>query len=201
MRGGVGVVELQRVGPAGEIGIAAVGQQQIAALAFDPGVILRRAGQVEFGAGDEILGMFFHPGMTEPHVIGDEIEHESQAALAEPLAQSGQRGVAAEILVHRIAGDRETGAGDVLLAQVRQRLLELAAPLGIGARDLLRRRASLPDAEEPDPVETHLGQAIQFGVGNIIQRGGAAQLPGQLRQPDARVDLVEQWITRCAHES
>ena len=30
LRGGVGVVELQRVGPAGEIRIAAVGQDQIA---------------------------------------------------------------------------------------------------------------------------------------------------------------------------
>ena len=141
-----------------------------------------------------MLGMVFDPGMIEPHVIGHEIEHQSQAALAEPLAQPGQCGVAAEILVHRVAGDRETGAGDVLLAQVRQRLLELAAPLGIRARDLLRRRAGLPDAEEPDPVETHLGQAIQLGVGNIIQRGGAAQLLGQFRQPDARVDLIEQRI-------
>ena len=33
------------------------------------------------------------------------------------------------------------------------------------------RRAGLPDAQEPDPVETHLGQAIQFGVGNVVQRG------------------------------
>ena len=31
LRGGVGVVELQRVGPAGKVRIAAVGQEQIAA--------------------------------------------------------------------------------------------------------------------------------------------------------------------------
>ena len=88
----------KRVGPAGEIGIAAVGEQQIAALALDPGVVLRAPGQVELGAGDEILGMIFDPGMIEPHVIGDEIEHQPQAALAEPLAQPGQRRIAAEIL-------------------------------------------------------------------------------------------------------
>ena len=41
LHGGVGVVELQRVGPAGEIRITAVGQDQIAPLAFDPGVVLR----------------------------------------------------------------------------------------------------------------------------------------------------------------
>ena len=59
---------------------------------------MRRSGQVQLRAGDEILGMFFDPGMIEPHVIRDEIEHQSQAALAEPLAQPGQRGIAAEIL-------------------------------------------------------------------------------------------------------
>ena len=33
--------------------------------------------------------------------------------------------------MHGVAGDREAGAGDVFLAQVRERLLELLAPLGI----------------------------------------------------------------------
>ena len=50
LRRRVAVVELQRVGPAREVRIAAVGQQQIAALALDPGVVLRRPGQVQFGA-------------------------------------------------------------------------------------------------------------------------------------------------------
>ena len=100
--------------------------------------------------------MIFEPRMTEPHVIGHEVEHELQASLAEPLAQAGQRGVPAKILMHRVTGDGEAGTGDVFLAQVRQRFLELAAPLGIAARDLLRTGAGLPDAEEPYPVETHL---------------------------------------------
>ena len=102
--------------------------------------------------------------------------------------------------MHRVAGDREAGAGDVFLAQIRQRLLEFAPPLGIAARDLLRTRAGLPDAEEPDPVEAQLGQAIQFGVRNVVQRGWPAQRSGQFRQPDAGVDLIERgiaWLTPC----
>ena len=129
-------------------------------------------------------------------MIGDEIEHQPQAALPEPLAQPGQGRIAAEILMHRVAGDREAGAGDVLLAQVRQRLLKFPAPLRIAARDLLRRQAGLPDAQEPDPVEPHLGQAVQLGVGNVVQRRRPAQRPGQLRQPDAGVDLVQRGIAR-----
>ena len=86
--------------------------------------------------------------------------------------------------MHRVAGDGETGTGDVLVAQVGQRLLELLAPLGIAARDLLPRRAGLPDAQEPDPVEAHLGQAVQFGVGNVVQRRRPAQSRGTV--PSAR---------------
>ena len=41
LRGRVAVVELQRVRPAGEVRIAPVGQEQVAALALDPGVVLR----------------------------------------------------------------------------------------------------------------------------------------------------------------
>ena len=36
-------------------------------------------------------------------------------------------------------------------------------------------RAGLPDAQEPDPVEAHLGQAVQLGVGNVVQRRRPAQ--------------------------
>ena len=34
--------------------------------------------------------------MIQARVVGDEVEHQPQAALAEPLAQPGQGGVAAQ---------------------------------------------------------------------------------------------------------
>ena len=46
---------------------------------------------------DEILGMLLDPGMIEAHVVGDEVEHQPQAALPQPLAQPGQGRVAAEV--------------------------------------------------------------------------------------------------------
>ena len=48
--------------------------------------------------GDVILGMILDPGMIQPRVVGDEVEHQPQAALAEPLAQPGQGRVAAEVV-------------------------------------------------------------------------------------------------------
>ena len=164
-------------------------------LALDPGVVLRRAGQVQFGAGDVILGVLLDPGVIQAGVVGDEIEHQPQAALCGAARAGGPaRHRRPDAVMHRVAGDGETGTGDVLFAQVRQRLLEFPAPLRVAARDLLPRRAGLPDAQEPDPVEAHLGQAVQLGVGNVVQRGRPAQGLGQLRQPDARVDLIQRRI-------
>ena len=124
-------------------------------------------------------------------MVGDEVEEQAQAASAEPLAQAGEGGIAAELCVNRVARDGEARAGDVLLAQIRQRLLELPAPLGVGARDALPRRPGLPDAEEPDPVESHPGEPVELGVRDVIERRPPAETLRQLRQPDPRVDLVE----------
>ena len=49
----------------------------------------------------------------------------------------------------------------------------------------------LPDAQQPDPVEAHRGQAVQLGVRDVVQRGGPAERARQLGQPDAGVDLVQ----------
>jgi hypothetical protein len=79
-------------------------------------------------------------------VVGDEVEHQPQAPRPEALAQPGQRRIFSEIGMHGVAGDREAGSGDVLLAQVRQRLLELSPPLAIGARHPLPGRPSARDS-------------------------------------------------------
>ena len=86
--------------------------------------------------------------------------------------------VVAEILMDRVSGDGESRAGDVVIGQVGQRLVELPAPLGIGSRNLLCLRPRLPDAQKPNPIETHFGQAVQFGIGNIVQRCRPAKLTG-----------------------
>ena len=91
------------------------------------------------------------------------------------------------------------GTRDVLLAEVRQRLLKFSTPLRVGPGDALACGTGLPDAQEPDPVEPHLGKPIQLGVRNVVQRGRPAQSVGQLGEPDACVDLIERRIERRVH--
>ncbi len=61
LQGGVGIVELERIRPAGEIRTPAIGQDQIATRAFDPRVILRSPGEVMFCSRNEIVRMIFDP--------------------------------------------------------------------------------------------------------------------------------------------
>ena len=65
--------------------------------------------------------------------------------------------------------------------------------------DALGLGAGLPHAQEPDPVEAHPRQAVELGVGNIVQGRGPTQGAGQLRQPDPGIDLVERGIAYAVH--
>src|SRR5262249_43947567 len=143
---GIRIVKLKRVGPAVEVRIPAMSEKQITTLTLDPYVILRSAGQVKLAALDEVFGMIFDPGMAKPHVIGIVVEHEFEDALLEALAQPRQCRVTAEIGVHRIAGDCESRARNVFVAQVRQSFLKLLSPFWIAARNPLGFRARLPNA-------------------------------------------------------
>ena len=57
--------------------------------------------------------MLLHPAVVGRHVVRDEVEDEPQPARAQPLAQAGERLVAAEVDVDVVVADGEAGAGDV----------------------------------------------------------------------------------------
>jgi len=80
------------------------------------------------------------------------------------------------------------------------RLLKFFMPICVGSRDKLTGRAGLPDTQQPDPVEAHLGPVVNLVVGEMTQGCRSAQLEGRLRQPNARVDLVKRGITRAGHD-
>ena len=194
---GVPVVELERVRPAVEVGIAAVGEDRRAARAATRGdarVVLRLAREVVLAAVDVVLGVRGHPGVIAPGVVGHEVEQQLQPAARQPIAQARQRLVAAEVLVDAIGDDRERRAGDVLLAQVGEIAAALLHQLRIRTRDLAPDAAGLPDAQEPDPREPLGRDVVEERVRDVVQRRGALERDAPLLQEDARVDLVEQRV-------
>jgi hypothetical protein len=79
--------------------------------------------------------------MVRRHVVGNEVEHEAQAALTEAFAEPGEGRIAAEVRVNGVSGDGEAGALDVLVPEVGQRLFELVPPFRVQARDPPGRKA------------------------------------------------------------
>ena len=76
LRGRVAVVELEGIGPAGEVGVPAVGQDERAAAGLHLPVIVGLPLQVGFAPLDVELGVLLHPGMIRGGVVGDEVHEE-----------------------------------------------------------------------------------------------------------------------------
>src|SRR5688572_30963769 len=124
--------------------------------------------------------MILDPRVVERGVIGDEVEHQPQIPFAQALAQARERNVATETGMYRIGGDREARSCDVVLRKIGQGVLELLAPLAIGARYLLPRQSGRPDAQQPDPIESNIGNPVELLVRNVVQSDCAPKIAGEL---------------------
>ena len=103
----VAIVELQRVGPALEVRVAAVGQHQRAVFCLHAAVVPRRARQITLAAMDKVVRMLVDPRVIRRHVVGDKVEHQLQSAFLQPLSQTGERRVAAQIAMDGVVLDGE----------------------------------------------------------------------------------------------
>ena len=168
-------LSLQRIGPAGKIGITAIGQEQRSpTCTFDPQVVLRRKGQdrVRCPAQTKYRMIFFNCRMPEAHVeCGDEIEHELEVSFLQEDAQpTREGGVTSQFFMDRVPRNGEPRAGDVLVAQIGQGFLKFFSPVGIAARNPLCSRAPFARRSRNQiQSKPFLCQRIEFGVGNVIQ--------------------------------
>jgi hypothetical protein len=197
--GGVAVVQLERVGPAREVRVAAAGQHRRAPRRRDPAEVAGFPLQVLLGALDVIFRVLPRPAVVRRRVVGDEVEHQLHAAPRQPRPQPPQGLVAAEVGMDDVIPDREGRPGDVVVRQVGQDPRVLREQVGVGARDRAPGRARLPDPQEPDPVEAQARDPVQRLVGDVVECGRPPRPPGQLAQPDTRIDLVERGIEGWSH--
>src|ERR1700738_3335803 len=137
-----------------------------------------------------------HPRMVGRGVVRHEIEQKLDASSCQAFAELRQCRFAAQRLAYIVARDRKPRAADVVLGQVGQNRLELGVALRVAARDGAAGGAGLPDAQQPNPVETLLCKAVKRGVVDVCQ---GDPLPGFARQtlkPNAGVDLKKGRIAR-----
>jgi len=79
-------------------------------------------------------------------------------------AEALESGIATEIGMDGVAGDREAGTANIPLAKVGQQLLVPAAQAGVFERDLSSGGSGKPDAEKPQPVEAGGGEPIKLRI-------------------------------------
>src|SRR5262249_54961809 len=126
----IAVVQLRRVRPSWKVGVAAVCQYRVNLRALDSQVVLRLPLQVGFGSPDVVFRMLLHPWMVESSVIGDEIQHQTQAVFVKAFSQTEKCRVTPQQRIGYVTGYRETRTTDVFIAKVCQRFLKLSPPFG-----------------------------------------------------------------------
>jgi hypothetical protein len=113
-------------------------------------------------------------------MVRNEIEHQPQPSFLHPKAQTVQRLIASKRLMDPIAGDRKTRAADILVLEIRERMLKFASPTCMDSRDLSRFVARLPNAQQPNPIHTGIAPSIEYSIREIIQRGGPTEIRREL---------------------
>src|SRR5437899_286166 len=101
------IVELDHVGPGGEVRIAAPGEYRRTVLRVQLPEALRVARQRLGGSLDVELRPGETPGVIRSGVIGYEVEHQSQSAAAQAVTQPQQGVAATEVGVRRVGRDGE----------------------------------------------------------------------------------------------
>ena len=118
---GLKSIELQYVGPCGEVGVPAAGEDGSVQSHERCGIV----GSVVGGALNEVLRMFGDPRVIGRDVIGHEVEEEPQAAVREFLARRGETVRTAEMPVNLIAADAVGRADIVFRTEVGKGALEI----------------------------------------------------------------------------
>jgi hypothetical protein len=147
------VIQLQGVGPAGEVRIAAVGED---ALQLAVSAVIWVAGECPT---HRRWSEFIH-AVVRAMWFGTK-SMISRSLLLRRLRRRA-RGRAAEIGVDVGVTHGETRTGDVALLEIRENALVFRQPLGVRGRYAPGSLAGLPDAQKPDQIEPVLSKRFNW---------------------------------------
>ena len=175
-------IQLHDVRPGREERVAAPGQDRL------PGPHVRGgiAREVVLAPAHEVLGVRLDPRVVGRNVVGHEVEDQRHPALCERGSCSREAGGAAQVRVDRVAPDAVRRADDVIRAEVGQRAPERRGQAVVLERDGDSRRASLPDAHQPNRVEAELPDRVPFLRGHACQIEGPFRCDGSARRARPR---------------
>lgn len=155
---------------------------------------------------DEVLGLLFeirlaamdievrvrlNPRMIDGGVVGYEIQQHTEPAPAKTIAQYPKGVRASEISVNFIFRDGKRRACNVVFGEIGKRLVKAGLPLGSLPRDLRAGWTGLPNAKQPNPVETKTGDAIEVKIRYLVELTEAVEFLRTAIEPIADIDLKD----------
>src|SRR5262249_26086120 len=120
----------------------------------DPNKIVRSLSQVIGGALNEIFWMLRSPGMIRCHMIRDKIQDQSHAPVGQLLSGMSQSFRTTQLRVHAVLTHAIGRANIVPGGKIRKRTAEMSQESVIAHGDGDASRTALPDAHQPDRIET-----------------------------------------------
>jgi hypothetical protein len=166
---------LEGIGPAGKVGVPAIGLDERAVTGLHLSVIVGFPLQVGFASLNVELRVLPDPGMIDGGVLGDEVYDKLEPSFLEALLQTKEINLPAEIPVQAVTRHRKGRTADVRLGEIRKRRLKFLNPLGVAQGHPPPRRPGLPEAQEPDIVEAQGNFLVEELIGNIGQRRRPSQ--------------------------
>ena len=191
------VVQLECVGPTGEVWVAPVRDDSIPIRHPNSLIVVWRRGQVFFRARHIILRMRHDPRVIFGSMVGNKIEHQPQVSLQQSLSEPPESLDSADRIVYLVACDRKAGAAYIRLLNVRHQLSKLRLPGFIASGDLTPGIPCPPDTQEPHPVESPLLQPVEELIGNVIEHTGRSRFVAELPQHRSCVDLKQAPVHSC----
>ena len=203
---GMAVVELRRIRPRREMGVAPMGDP-MAAVGAHLEVLVGIGGPLRGVGVDEPVRVTTDPEVLGGDMVRDEIQDQAEARLAEPLAKARQARRAAEAVGRFVGADGVRRPDDVVIRPVGQELGTAFAEPRRCPPQPATAGAGRPGGGQPDQVEAELGDRVDVARMHIAEGHSTAVARRESGHPGSRVDLDEPRVTsrrdpkRCPHSS
>lgn len=129
--------------------------------------------------------------MVRRGVIGDEVEYQSDVAGAQFFAGTIEIIPGTDARIRLVLAHRIRRAGDLAELPSGKSMVVCGETPGIGLKKSAAYGAALPDAHEPDKIESQSGDFVPFRCGDIGERNLAAAFAGKFFEPRPSVDFVK----------
>ena len=127
-------------------------------------------------------------------MIGHEVQDQAHATRRQCLTRAGEAVRSTEMIIDNIATYAVRRPDDICCLPIRKSLSEARPQARVRQGDGDARGTALPDAHQPDCVESKIAYFIPVAIGNRSKIDSCFLVPADCLKPRPGVDLVERRV-------